>query len=108
MQTKFTQLQDHIPKIDVQFGQIEVKITGTEQREEVQENKGWLASWTGLCTYTVYRIEVTSQFESDKDLAIPFTRGKSVTFRRFKEFEKLLVYLRDQENLRGILIPELP
>jgi len=43
-----------------------------------------------------------------QDDVIPFSKKTYRTFRRFKEFEKLLAYLRDQENLRGIVIPELP
>ena len=97
-------------KIDVQFGasagSVKVKITGTEQRN-VEEAQGWLSSWTAQQTYTVYIIETISTLDSHEDV-IPFSKKTYKTFRRFSEFEKLLAYLRDQENLRGIVIPELP
>jgi len=55
----------------------------------------------------VYIIETISDIDS-QDEAIPFGKKIYRTFRRFSEFEKLLAYLRDQDNLRGIVIPELP
>jgi hypothetical protein len=57
--------------------------------------------------YTVYVIDTESEIDT-KDEAVPFEKKKYTTYRRFSEFQKLLCYLRDQENLKGILIPELP
>lgn len=54
----------------------------------------------------MYKIETVSTIETQE--SIPFEVGSKITYRRYSEFEKLLQFLREQPELKGCLIPELP
>lgn len=53
-------------------------------------------------------IETKSFVDSDDDM-LQFRRDETTTvYRRYSEFDQLLKYLREQPQLKGEIIPDLP
>jgi len=59
-------------------------------------------------TYTVYKIQ-THSYANSNDNMLPFQKDETVmVYRRYSEFDQLLKFLREQPQLKGEIIPELP